>query len=86
MVDTMRTRRLDVVDLIGGIRDIGYQIKSGNAIPLVNNLEIGSIFKDEDKKEGNSVIDLVLLVLRILRRDLSKLASSIEPVDLYNEG
>ena len=32
------------------------------------------------------VTDLVLLVLRILRRDLSELASSIEPVDLYNEG
>ena len=58
----------------------------GNAIPLIKDLEIGSIFKDEDKEEGDSVTDLVLLVLRILRRDLSKLASSIEPVDLYNEG
>ena len=32
------------------------------------------------------VTDLVLLVLRILRRDLSKLAGSIELVDLYNKG
>ena len=37
-------------------------------------------------EEGDSVTDLVLLVLRLLRRDLSKLASSIELVDLYNEG
>ena len=33
-----------------------------------------------------TVTDLILLVLRILRRDLSELTSSIEPVDLYNEG
>ena len=42
-------------------------------------------------RRGNSlprvyIIDLVLLVLRILRRDLSELVSSIELVDLYNEG
>ena len=49
-------------------------------------MEIGSIFKDEDDKEGDGVTDLVLLVLRILRRDLSELIGSIEPVDLYNEG
>ena len=47
---------------------------------------IDSIFKDENKEEGDSITDLVLLVLRILRRDLSKLAGSIELVDLYNEG
>ena len=79
-------RRLDVEDLIEGIRNIGYQIKLGDAIPLIKDLEIGSIFKGEDNKEGDSVTDLVLLVLRILRRDLSELAGSIEPVDLYNEG
>ena len=58
----------------------------GNAIPLIKDLEIGRIFKDEDKEEGDSITDLILLVLRILRRDLSELASSIELVDLYNEG
>ena len=30
-------------------------------------------------------MDLVLIVLRLLRRDLRKLAGSIELVDLYNE-
>ena len=32
------------------------------------------------------ITDLVLLVLRLLRRDLSELAGSIELVDLYNKG
>ena len=32
------------------------------------------------------VTDLVLLVLRLLRKDLSELVSSMESVDLYNEG
>ena len=67
MVNTIRIRRLDTKDLIGGIRDIGHQIKLGNAIPLIKDLEIGSIFKDEDKEEGDSITDLVLLVLRLLR-------------------
>ena len=60
--------------------------RSGNAIPLIKDLEIGSIFKDEDKGGEDSVTDLVLLVLRILRQDLSELAGLIELVDLYNEG
>ena len=33
-----------------------------------------------------AVTDLVLLVLRLLRRDLRELVDTIEPVDLYNEG
>ena len=32
-------------------------------IPLVNNLEILSIFKDKDKKEGDSVIDALSTIL-----------------------
>ena len=55
-------------------------------MPLIKDLEIGSIFEDEDKEEGDSIIDLALLVLRILRGDLSELVSSIELVDLYNKG
>ena len=39
-----------------------------------------------NKEEGDSITDLVLLVLRILRRDLSELAGSIKLVDLYNKG
>jgi len=32
-------------------------------IPLVNNLEILGIFKDEDKKEGDSIIDALSTIL-----------------------
>jgi len=33
--------------------------KEGNTAPLINNLEIIEVFKDEDKKEEVSVIDLI---------------------------
>ena len=32
-------------------------------IPLVNNLEILGIFKDEDRKEGDGVIDALSTIL-----------------------
>ena len=44
---------------MGGIRDIGHQIKK-DTIPLVNDLKMEGIFKDKDKEEGSSVTDLVL--------------------------
>ena len=34
-----------------------------NAIPLIDNLEIYNIFKDEDKEEGDSITDLILVVV-----------------------
>ena len=46
----------------GGIRERWQQIKSENTIPLVDNLEIKSIFKDKAKKGGDSVIDLVIQI------------------------
>ena len=47
---------MDTEDLIGGIRNNkGQQIKNRNAIPLIDDLEIRDIFKDEDKEEGDSV-------------------------------
>jgi len=32
-------------------------------IPLVNDLEILEVFKDEDKEEGDSVIDALSIIL-----------------------
>jgi hypothetical protein len=46
---------------------------------------MNSIFKDKAKEEGASVTDLkilVVLVTRLLRRDLNKLINGIEPVEL----
>ena len=34
-----------------------------NITPLINNLEILRIFKDEDKEEGDSVIDALSIIL-----------------------
>jgi len=33
--------------------------KEDGTVPLINNLEIIEVFKDEDKKEGVSVMDLI---------------------------
>jgi hypothetical protein len=40
--------------------------------PLVNDLEIISIFKDEDKEEGDSVTDALSIILRLLREELEE--------------
>ena len=32
-------------------------------MPLINNLEIEEIFKDKDKEEGDSITDLILVVV-----------------------
>jgi len=34
-----------------------------SAIPLIDNLEIWDIFKDKDKEEEDSIIDLILAVV-----------------------
>ena len=59
-------RRLEAEDLIGGISNNRNQIKQDNTTPLINDLEIQDIFKDEDKREGDSVINLIEEVLRLL--------------------
>jgi hypothetical protein len=44
-----------------------------------------SIFKDKAKEKGASVIDLkrlIVLVIRLLRQDLSRLVKGMEPVEL----
>jgi hypothetical protein len=44
-----------------------------------------SIFKNKVKEEGVSVTDLeilVVLITRLLRRDLDKLVNRMEPVEL----
>jgi hypothetical protein len=48
-----------------------------------------SIFKDEAEEERASVTDLeilVVLVIRLLRRDLDKLINGMEPVELWDKG
>ena len=39
-------------------------------IPLIENLEIDNIFKDEARKEGDSIIDALSIILRLLGEEL----------------
>ena len=44
----------------GGIRGEWQQIELKDTIPLVDNLKIGSIFKDKAKEGRDSITDLVI--------------------------
>jgi hypothetical protein len=58
-------------------------------MPLIKDLKIDSIFKDKAKEEEVSVIDLkilMVLITRLLRRDLDRLINGIEPVELWDKG
>jgi hypothetical protein len=38
------------------------------------------IFKDEDKEEGDGIIDLILVVVELLERDISRLVVEVREV------
>jgi hypothetical protein len=55
---------------------------------LIKDLKISYIFKDKAKEERASVTDLkilIVLVTRLLRRDLNKLVNRIKPVELWDK-
>jgi hypothetical protein len=48
-----------------------------------------SIFKNKAEEEGASVTDLeilVVLIIRLLKQDLNRLVSGMEPVELWDKG
>ena len=47
--------------------------KEGSTVLLINNLEIIKVFKDEDKKEKVSIIDLIRQVSQLLKAELKEL-------------
>ena len=52
-------------------------------------MEIDSIFKDKAEEEGVNVTDLeilVVLITKLLRRDLDRLVNGIKPVELWDKG
>ena len=69
-MDTSLAQYLEAEDLIRGIRDIGHQINLKSSTPLIKDLRIKWIFKDEAKEEGANIINLVLLALWLLREDI----------------
>ena len=40
-------------------------------------MEIRDIFKDEDKEDGDSVTDLILVVVKLLERDINRLVVEV---------
>jgi uncharacterized coiled-coil protein SlyX len=44
----------------------------------LEDLEIRDIFEDEDKEEGDSVTDLILAVVELLGRDMSRLVVKVQ--------
>ena len=93
MEDASRARRSDAEDLTAGIRnEEGHQIESGHSTPLIDDLEIGTIFEDEAEEEGVGVTDLINRIVQVLREDLYWIRISVrdaglmEPVEPWDEG
>jgi len=59
-------------------------------MPLINDLEIGSFFKDEDREEGDSITDLIIAVVALPRRDINRLVGTVlealKPIKLWDKG
>ena len=59
----------------------------GYSIPLINNLEIKTIFKNKTKEEGVGVTDFINRIVQVLKKDLERLAINtqntrlMEPVE-----
>ena len=61
-------------------------------MPLINNLEIKTIFKNKAEEEGAGVTDLIYRAVQVLKENLywikisTQKAGLMEPVELWNEG
>ena len=64
----------------------------GHCTPLINDLEIGIVFKDKAGEERAGVTDLIYWIVQVLREDLERLivstqdAGLIELVKLWDKG
>ena len=56
---TSLLQQSETEDLIGDIIREKDQIESGNTTPLIDNLEMQDVFKNENKKRGDGVIDFI---------------------------
>ena len=57
----------------------------GYSTPLVNNLEIEELFKDENKEKGVGVINLINQLVQVLKRELVQLRDSIQELKKVGE-
>ena len=64
----------------------------GHCTPLINNLEIRTIFKDKAREEGVGITDLIYQTVQVLRENLywirisTRDAGLIEPVEPWDKG
>ena len=54
----------------------------GHCIPLINNLEIRTIFKDKTREEGAGITDFINWIVQVLREDLERLVVSTQDTGL----
>jgi len=53
--------QLNAENLTGGMIKKEDQIETNNSTPLIEDLEISNIFEDKNNKEGNSVMDELIM-------------------------
>ena len=73
IVRIRQARHLKAKDLMAGIRSEDHQIKLKGTAPWINDLRIKDIFKNKNKEEGISVIDLINGLVEILRLEAKEL-------------
>ena len=54
----------------------------GHYTPLINDLEIGIIFKDKARKEGVGVMDFIYRIVQVLKEDLKRLVVNTQSTGL----
>ena len=54
----------------------------GHYTPLINNLEIRTLFKDKTRKKGVGITDLIYRIVQVLKEDLERLAVSTQNTGL----
>jgi len=63
--------------------------KKGSTVPLINNLKITEVFKDEGEEEEASIMDFIRGLSQLLRAELKELVdvawAIIEPIELCDK-
>ena len=79
-----------MIDLMGGIKNEGYQIELENTIPWIDDLDIRDVFKDEDEEERVGIMDFINGLVEILRLEIEELQvivwEAFAPIKPWDEG
>ena len=61
----------------GGIKSKDQQIELKGIVPWIDDLRMKDVFKDEDKKKGAGVTDLINGLVKILRLEIEELWDAV---------